>query len=198
MSNTTRDADNARIAAQYPDQARGAILAALDRWIRQRPGLEWTNYGNAKTYRAEIRSIAKDKRDAETLLAAVRRRSSIDAAALLEAFRGAFSGRLSVTLADRGGDVHARLDYCTGQYWPTEYRRAACAVLSLALWQYFRESCPSDATLDAAGVSSGSWIRGALAEEFGRSLAVRWFDYDNCTAADWRMWQTRASAKGAA
>lgn len=31
--------------------------------------------------------------------------------------------------------------YCTGQYFPTEYRRAVCAVLASALWDYVREHC---------------------------------------------------------
>lgn len=40
----------------------------------------------------------------------------------------------------KGSGVNARdfLDYCTGQYWSTEYRRAVCAVLARALWDYWR------------------------------------------------------------
>jgi hypothetical protein len=36
-----------------------------------------------------------------------------------------------------------RLDYTTGQYWPTEYRRAAAAVLASALWSYWRDCVPA-------------------------------------------------------
>lgn len=35
----------------------------------------------------------------------------------------------------------ATLDYCTGQYWPTEYRKAACAVLASAVWSWMRDEC---------------------------------------------------------
>lgn len=114
-----------------PDE-RAAILAALDRWIRQRPGLEYGNYGDPVIYRSECRAIARDKRDAQTLLAAVER-SLIDAGTLKAAFR-AFSGRLTWD--------GSRLSYVTGQYWPTEYRKAAAAVLAAALWDNARLNLP--------------------------------------------------------
>lgn len=116
----------------YPGE-RDAILHALRRWIAQRPGLEFGNYGEVAAYRSEQRSIARDKREAETLLAYVERHPSIDAARLREAFRSAYSGRLSWD--------GTRLDYTTGQYWPTEYRRAACAVLASAIWDWLRDEC---------------------------------------------------------
>jgi hypothetical protein len=62
---------------------RYLIIGALDRWIRQRPGLEFGNYGDVSAYRSEMRSITKDLHDARTLLAAVNWRTSIDAAALM-------------------------------------------------------------------------------------------------------------------
>lgn len=134
-----------------------AICDALARWIKQRPGLEYGNYGDPTSYRAECRSIARDKREAETLLAAVRWRDSITADDLLKAAQGAFSGRLTISLEERqaesdytstggnyfqqppGKEWRAKIDYCAGQYWPTEYRKAVCAVLASALWDYTRE-----------------------------------------------------------
>lgn len=118
-----------------------AIIDALGRWIRQRPGLEFGNYGDVKSYRAEVRSIAKDKQHAETLLAAVKWRDGIDADALIKAAEGAFSGRLTISppRVDVDELLRAKIDYTTGQYWPTEYRRAVCAVLASALWEYMRE-----------------------------------------------------------
>ena len=92
-----------------------AILEALQVWIRQRPGLEFANYSELKSYRADLRQIAKDKHHAETLLSAVAIRDSITAKDLLAAF-SAYSGRLSIS-EDKG---RAKLEYCTGQYWPTE------------------------------------------------------------------------------
>ena len=37
------------------------VFDALEAWINQRPGLEFANYGAIAPYRAEMRSIAKDK-----------------------------------------------------------------------------------------------------------------------------------------
>lgn len=118
---------------------RDAILNTLERFINQRPGLEPGNY-TPETYRQESRMIQRQRRDALALLAAVRWRKSIDTAALVEAFKGAFSGRLSLSVSDKGAPV---LDYCTGQYTATEYRRAAAAVLASALWSYQRENMPA-------------------------------------------------------
>lgn len=142
---------------------RQQILYALARFIRQRPGLEFGNYGDVAAYRAELRQITKDLHHARALLAAVSWRS-IDADALKNAFR-AFSGRLSWD-AER-----AQLDYCTGQYFPTEYRKAACAVLSAALWDYWRDKCVPESEPHKADA-----IRRIAARELGRSIARRWFN----------------------
>lgn len=152
---------------------REQILALLDSFVRQRAGLEFGNYGDVKAYRAEQRSITRDLHDYRAIRSAVER-SSIGADALLDAFR-AFSGRLSISEAppkhqawcatqgilprgaiaehgpcNCGAQPRFRIDYCTGQYFPTEYRRAACAVLSQALWDYRRDDMPAP---DAFGVS---------------------------------------------
>ena len=106
------------------------ILHALDRWTRQRPGLDFRNYGDVAAYRAELRTITRDLADFRALAVAV---GTLDPAKIdwQDAFR-AYSGRLSWD--------GQRLDYCTGQYWPTEYRKAACAALASVLWDYAREN----------------------------------------------------------
>lgn len=152
-----------------------AILTALDAWIRQRPGLDFGNYGDVRSYRAEVRSIGRDLQHARTLLQYVALRDSITADMLLEGFR-AFSGRLSIREDDKG---RARLDYCTGQYWPTEYRRAACAVLASAIWDYWRDHCapaPDSKTYAEYNKSPGDWLRSCARREFGRAIAARWFN----------------------
>lgn len=148
------------------DKAR--ILSLLDTWVRQRPGLEYGNYGDPTSYRAEVRGIGRDLADARALLAAVAR-SSVSAETLRAAFR-AYSGRLSLTETEKG----PRLDYCTGQYWPTEYRRAACAVLAAALWDHYREGYAAAA--EKAGKPAGDFIRAQFRRQFGRGMQSRWFD----------------------
>lgn len=168
---------------------RDQILGALQAFAEQRPGLEFGNYGDVTAYRAEMRSITRDLHHARTLLSAVRWRASIDVGQLREAFR-AYSGRLSIHEKPDGG---CDLSYTTGQYFPTEYRRAVCAVLASALWDYTRDCMPEPEyvqhgsaddlpmrteavyRLNGRKVSGGDWIRTTLRKEFGRSIACRWF-----------------------
>ena len=196
---------NAQTESTYTE--RQAILDALSTWIRQRPGLDYRNYSSGwndvegrRAYFRELRSITRDLHDARALLAAIGWRDSITADALKEAFR-AYSGRLTVTTAAGTpvrfveGEAHphwsATLDYCTGQYWPTEYRRAVCAVLASALWAYFRANLGTPNgkkyTRDESGAeiaqcetydgrSPGDAIRHMARRELGNAIARRWFN----------------------
>jgi len=114
-------------------QKLGEMLETLHRFVRQRPGLEFANYGDAASYRRELREIARDKRDAEAMIWYVWRASvsGFRPELLSSAAKIAFSGRLSWT--------GTGWEYTTGQYWPTEYRRAACAALSLALRTHWEQ-----------------------------------------------------------
>lgn len=138
---------------------RDAILAAIAAHVAQRSGIDGRNYGGDRdAFLGDYRPMLQHGRDARAMLAQIRWRDSIDAAALKEALRSAFSGRLS------WDSEKQRLDYTTGQYFPTEYRRAACAVLAGALWRYWAENA-KDA--DA--------IRKTARRELGRGIASRWF-----------------------
>lgn len=129
------------------------IIDALRAFIGARPGLEFANYGDVSSYRAEMRGITRDLGDARTLLRAVEWRG-ITAEALLDAARGS---RLTI-------NDDATLDYCTGQYYPVEYRRAVAAICARALWNHWR----SPAT-------TGDTLRNTARREFGRGLAARYF-----------------------
>ena len=158
---------------------KSTILASLDAWIRQRPGLEFGNYGNVSSYRAEMRSIGKDLQHARALLRYVEWHDSITADMILNA---AQSGRLSIKVE---GDK-VRVDYCTGQYWPTEYRPAVCRLLSSVIWDYWRDQCMPEGDLvhnsetgetfkRYQGLRAGDWLRKNAAREFGTNVARRWF-----------------------
>ena len=158
---------------------KAALIETLDRWIRQRPGLEYCNYGDPTAYRSEMRSITKDRHHAEALLSYVAPRDSITAEMILEASRHSFSGRLKITPSDDGEKFS--IDYCTGQYFPTEYRRAVCAVLSSAIWDWLRSNMPPAdgvVTIDIGGkpleveshrgMTPGDYLRAAARRELGR------------------------------
>jgi len=132
------------------------VLPLLAKFIRQRPGLEYANYDDVKSYRAELRSITADMHAAERLL---------NFAAIYDGVRDYVtreltgSGRLQYDVKRRA------LDYCVGQYWPTEYRAAAARVLSNAIWTYWRD----------CGYT-GDAIRKQARREFGRGIANRFFN----------------------
>ena len=135
------------------------LIQALRSWVAQRPGLEFGNYGDWSAYRAEVRSIGKDLQHARKMIDYVAWHDSITAQMILDA---AGSGRLSIKVE---GDK-VRIDYCTGQYWPTEYRPAVCRLLSSVIWDWMRANDPR---------RSGEMIRKQASRELGTSIARRWF-----------------------
>lgn len=141
-------------------------LAALHKFTSQRPGLDFGNYGSASSYRSESRRITRQRHDFRRLAREVELASGITAQNLVDASRSAFSGRLS--FVEKGDKVG--VDYCAGQYFPTEYRAAACAVLASALWDYYRADIPVDAE------SRGDKLRAKFRRIFGASIASRWFN----------------------
>jgi hypothetical protein len=155
------------------------LCTLLRSFINQRPRLDYCNYGNPTSYRQELRSITKQRADALQLLRAVELRDSITVDHMAEGFR-AFCGRLSITSTKEG---KPGLDYCSGQYWPTEYRAAACAVLASVLWGYFRANMPQpDANKTSKehdrfrGMSAGDYLRKQARAKFGRGIVARWFN----------------------
>jgi len=146
---------------------KSKLIEALHHWINQRPGLEPANYirgwddtAGRSAYRSESRRITQDLNDARYLLDYVAIRDSITAEQILDAAKHNFSGRLSIEPKGEGFEV----DYCIGQYWSMEYRKAAAAVLSGAIWDWLSEERP-----DAKA------IRKAARREFPASIARRWF-----------------------
>ena len=139
---------------------KSTIVAALRKWIAQRPGLEFGNYGDVSSYRAEMRSIGKDLQHARAMVNYVAWHDSITADMILSAADN--GGRLTLTV---NGDK-VRIDYVVGQYWPTEYRRAVCALMSSVIWAWLRENCE---------YKTGDDIRKAARRELGQSIANRWF-----------------------
>ena len=128
-----------RAASLFPSYASGPYPVSLEllaQFAAQNPGLDYGNYCSGwndidgrRAYSSESRKITRD-------LARVREAmheayyagatdSDIDQACI-----SAFSGRIELI---RDSDPSAmRVDYCTGQYFPTEYRAAVAAVLEQA------------------------------------------------------------------
>src|SRR5512139_3559732 len=110
-----------------------AMINALRDFIAQRSGIDFRNYQGGdwkqsyKSFMGDYRPMLRHGKHARKMLWYVER-SGITAEQLQEASR-AYSGRLQ--FVERGEMVSCK--YTTGQYFPTEYRNAACAVLAQAI-----------------------------------------------------------------
>ena len=147
------------------------LLRALEMFAQQRPGIDPRNYispgcwnrEDVANYRRECRQVTQDLHDFRIILASVER-SEMSALDIMAATR-AYSGRLEILYTAAEG---YRIRYCTGQYFPTEYRKAACAVLAQALWDYYRE--------DVQGhPRPGDKLREKFARMFPRRVARGYF-----------------------
>jgi hypothetical protein len=158
---------------------KSELLALLYAFINQRPRLEFANYGDASSYRSEVRKITRQRSDAVTLLRQIELRDSITSAEIVAAFRD----RLTLGRTKKGALC---LDYCVGQYWPTEYRAAVARVAASLLWSYFASNMPMGVLMHNSetgetcerynGLRAGDFIRRKVNREFGRGIASRWFN----------------------
>lgn len=138
------------------------MIEALWRFINQRSGMDWRNYGGSReAFMGDYRPMLKHGQQARLMLRQVELRESITADTLLKASR-AYSGRLQFR-EEQDGTVS--IEYTTGQYFPTEYRKAACAVLAQALWDYWAPDC-----------KDADSIRKTAKRELGRGVARVWFN----------------------
>ena len=151
---------------------KSTILNALRDFTNKRPGLEardyisdWRDSEGRRAYRSESRAITRDLHDARQLIRYVEL-SGIDADKIIEASKRAFAGRLEIKT--EGDSV--KLDYCVGQYFPTEYRKAVCAVMASAIWNYRRDDIPDHIE------NKGQYLRDKFRKEFGKSMQESWFN----------------------
>lgn len=141
---------------------KAQIIEALQKFISQRSGISFADYGERESFMGDYRPILKAGRHARQLLREVALRESITAENIIEASNRAFMGRLQFETRPDGS---VRVDYTTGQYFPTEYRNAACAVLARALWAFWAADC-----------ETGADIRKIARRELGRAIASDWFN----------------------
>lgn len=155
-------------ATKKQTATREQITALLRAHIAQRSEIDFRNYWtrdhwNAhsegkKAFMSDYRRILQQGREARQLLAYVER-STMTADILLSGFR-AYSGRLEITQKKQGPGI----EYTTGQYFPTEYRAAACAVLARAIFEHWYFS----------GMNYEQ-IKKQARQEFGAAITRKWF-----------------------
>lgn len=103
---------------EYP-----AIYALAD-YCSQNPGLIFGNYGERTSFNQEARQI---QRDWERFCNALYEASNLGVtdSQVIQSAKEAFSGRLEWK------ETH--WEYTTGQYWPTEYRKAGASAVERAV-----------------------------------------------------------------
>lgn len=145
-----------------PTWDRDKMLDDLLTHINRRTGMDFRDYASSwmdkdgiQAFKEEYREVLRDGKDARTLLAAMRWRALSISMEIL--YLNQVNGRLTYN-PERGWD------YCVGQYWPTEYRSAAC--------RYLRDCYVQ------AGRSAGKdyeTIKKEARRELGRGIVNRWF-----------------------
>jgi hypothetical protein len=146
---------------------RKHIIEALRKFIAGRSGIDFHNYADRESAMDDYRKILRHGKDARAMLRVVEL-SSMTAEELLAGFR-AYSGRLTYT-EGKG------CDYTTGQYYATEYRAAACAVIANAIGQAVMDDFNQAKALN--GLTSGTAREHLLRyakRNLGRAITGRWF-----------------------
>lgn len=137
----------------------------LVRFVNQRPGLDFSNYGDVSAYRSESREITKDRQDFFELFALASRRCDN----LEQQLTDHLSKTSDRLLLNKDGN----LEYCTGQYFPTEYRPAANRVLRTLIWNSYRDEKDSEGK---EVYTDGHQIRKAIKRNLSRRVSKHYFN----------------------
>ena len=130
------------------------VLNALSDFVEQSPGIRFADYsGGIHYYRQDRRHVAQALNDFRTIYDIVRL-YQVPAETILAAAKG---GRLEF-------NANMVVEYKEGQNFSTEYRDAACALLSTALWRHWR---------DISG--NAQTVQKTAKHHFHRGIVSRWF-----------------------
>jgi len=133
-------------------------LDALATFVAQRSGIDYRNYTTRESLMSDYRPILRHGKHARAMLSYLRWRT------LPDNFLATVAGPSARLTWDA---TRAEWDYCTGQYFAVEYRRAACALLSNAIERLWRTDASAPLTRDDV-------VRMAR-REFGPAIARQWF-----------------------
>ena len=133
------------------------IISKLSSFVDQRPGFNLDNYfspyenseqrkNGLKCYRNDYSEALKDKHSyyellnlAYSLCPYIHDCNNLENMIFNELKNN--SGRLTL-------DEQNNLQYCSGQYFPTEYRAAACRIIVSVLWDLVRKRNPEFTGID--------------------------------------------------
>lgn len=141
-------------------------IEKLVKFVNQRPGLDFCNYGEIRAYRTEMREITNDRKDFFELLGLASRRVQ-NLENKLNEYLSKSSGRLTI-------DENGNLEYCTGQYFPVEYRPAACRVLASLIWASYLDEVEDNTPNNV--YKTGDEIRKAIRRNLSRRVGKNYFN----------------------
>lgn len=104
-------------------------IELLCKFVNQRAGLNFADYGDRTIYMRESREITKDRADFYEFLNLAHR--------LVDDLNSKLINHLTNT-SDRLTLENNKLKYITGQYFPTEYRPAATRAIKSIIWDAIR------------------------------------------------------------
>ena len=140
-------------------------IEKLTKFVNQRPGLDFSNYGDVSAYRSESAEITRDRSDYFELLSlAFSRVDNLNE--VLTNYLSKSSGRLTINEV-------GNLDYCTGLYFPTEYRPAANSILRSIIWSSYANEIDRN---NEPVYKDGHEIRRAIKRRVSRRIAKNYFN----------------------
>lgn len=140
------------------------FINLLSKFVDSRPGLDFNDYGDVKIYRAEMREITNDRADFYELLNLARWQ--------VDNLNEKIEQHLTNS-SDRLTFENNKLQYITGQYYPTEYRPAACRVIKSIIWREFMNAKTPEG---ANKYETGHDIRKAIKKHLSRRVSRLYFN----------------------
>jgi hypothetical protein len=140
------------------------FLELLCKFAHQRPALCFSDYGDRRIYQAQSREITKDLHDFCDLLNFARWK--------VDNLSQKIADYLT-TSNDRLTFENGKLQYITGQYFPTEYRPACNRVLKSIIWREYANQKNEDGT---PKYNTGDEIRKQIRQYVTRRTAKNYFN----------------------
>lgn len=139
----------------------------LNQFVNQKPRIDPADYGgDSKLYNSTVRDVTKDRNDYYELLSLFLARWGDRANNKLTHLLNHSGSRLVM--------INGELEYTVGQYFPTEYRKAACKEVATLIWESFRTEKDSHSSKEL--YAYGYQIRIAISARVSKRVMKLYFN----------------------
>lgn len=148
----------------------------IEKFVNQRSGIVFRDYAEngrdiegIKAFNSDYRQIINDRQDFYSILnLAIRRLTETKLNEMLTEVLTTRDGRLTMNKET------GKLNYCEGQYFPTEYRKAAARIVANMVWASYRDeiehNTPNNVYKDA------NQMRAAIKKHVSRRVMNNYFN----------------------